>query len=114
MLQVHKSYKLSHSLLAEMECHLRSQMMQDVEVIFLLQSLHHCIKSDESATATHTSTMDIYMNTYGKRAHPLMYHLQKHRPSLPNLSPSPAVYHNGCISALKLLPDMLNKFDQGR
>ena len=30
--------------------------LKDVEVISLLQSLHHCIKSDESASATHTST----------------------------------------------------------
>ena len=30
--------------------------LKDVEVVSLLQSLHHCIKSDESASATHTST----------------------------------------------------------
>ena len=30
--------------------------LKDVEVISLLQSLHHCIKSDESASTTHTST----------------------------------------------------------
>ena len=30
--------------------------LKDVELISLLQSLHHCIKSDESASATHTST----------------------------------------------------------
>ena len=50
----------------------------------------------------------------GKRVHPLMYLLRKHRPSIPNLSPSPAVYHNRCTSAFKLIPDLLNKFDQGR
>ena len=31
-----------------------------------------------------------------------------------NPSPSPAVHHNGCISALKLLPDLLDELDQGR
>ena len=30
--------------------------LKDVEVISLFQSLHHCIKSDESASMTHTST----------------------------------------------------------
>ena len=34
--------------------------LKDVEVISLLQSLHHCIKSDESASATHTSTEKNY------------------------------------------------------
>ena len=32
--------------------------IKDADVLILLQSLHHCIKSDESATATHTSTRD--------------------------------------------------------
>ena len=36
--------------------HFRDKL-KDVEVISLLQSLHHCIKSDESASATHTSTV---------------------------------------------------------
>ena len=30
--------------------------LKDIEVIFLLQSLQHCIKSDECAGTTHTST----------------------------------------------------------
>ena len=30
--------------------------LKDIEVIFLLQSLRHCIKSDESTSMTHTST----------------------------------------------------------
>ena len=32
--------------------------IKDANVPLLLQSLHHCVKSDESATATHTSTRD--------------------------------------------------------
>ena len=32
--------------------------------------------------------------------------------SEPNPSPSPAVHHNGCISALKLHPDLLDELDQ--
>ena len=36
--------------------HFRDKL-KDVQVISLLQSLHHCIKCDESASATNTSTM---------------------------------------------------------
>ena len=32
--------------------------IKDANVPLLLQSLHHCVKSDENASATHTSTRD--------------------------------------------------------
>ena len=45
--------------------------LKDVEVVSLLQSLHHCIKSDESASATHTSTRggDEHTETHTKIKH---------------------------------------------
>ena len=46
--------------------------LKDVEVISLLQSLHHCIKSDESASATHTSTEGVYRSTLQKHKHTII------------------------------------------
>ena len=49
--------------------------LKDVQVISLLQSLHHCIKSDESASATHTSTEggDEHTDTHTE---PTIIHIQ--------------------------------------
>lgn len=34
----------------------------DIDVVLLLQSLHHCINGNESATAANTSTVDKHAN----------------------------------------------------
>ena len=107
--------------------------LKDVEVISLLQSLHHCIKCDESPSATHTSaegggryiytleasglTSGVYSPVLSTKSTQLMS-WREPAPTLPqrssksHYSPSPAVHHNGCISALNLFPDLLDELDQ--
>ena len=112
-----------------------SDKLKDVEVISLLQSLHHCIKCDESTSTTHTSAEGggKYINTleaseltsgvYSPLLSTKSTQLMSWRCSTPcphpspvqlqiTPLPSPAVHHNGCISALNLFPDLLDELDQ--
>ena len=53
-----------------------SHKVVDVEIIFLLQSLHHCINSNECASSAHTSTVKEQHPTSKNSTHT---HLHKHK-----------------------------------